>query len=94
VYFRRPRVYRDEKRVFHDVFDDQWNLSSVGAFASAIFIWTGPTNLKTTQKNSFNINISVMRSVVISASQSLSVANGRDVVEHCSTGSRWSASPD
>jgi hypothetical protein len=29
VNFHRPRVYRDEKRVFHDILDNQWNLSDL-----------------------------------------------------------------
>jgi hypothetical protein len=29
VYFRRPRVYRDEKRVFHDILNYQWNSSNL-----------------------------------------------------------------
>jgi hypothetical protein len=32
VNFHLPRVYRDEKRVGHDVFNDQWNLSDLRWF--------------------------------------------------------------
>jgi hypothetical protein len=46
IYFRRPRVYRDEKRVFHDIFDYQWNLSDLRwSIRFRDLHIDGPTNL-------------------------------------------------
>jgi hypothetical protein len=58
VNFRRPRVYRDEKRLFQDIFNDQWNLSDLRwSIRFSDFHTDGTDRLKKNSKNLFNVDV-------------------------------------
>jgi hypothetical protein len=61
VNFRRPclRVYRDEKRVFHDILDNQWNLSGLRwSIRFSDFHTDGTDRFENNSKNLFDVDVS------------------------------------
>jgi hypothetical protein len=66
IYFCRPRVYRDKKRVFHDIFNYQWNrfCDTVGAFAA---VGSSYSDLRTSRRiSSYLREQSMRRSTLVS----------------------------